>query len=413
MNLSDKEILELNELCCVVVEGTITDTQKARLETWLAESEDARKFYVRALGLSASLHHYAGEMHAEAPDARIVQTAPSFLQSWWLRSLAAAAVMTLIVWGSLKIKSASTTGKPDEYVARITGSNETKWEAGAASLRPGEHVRRGQRLDLASGYAEITFDSGAQVVLKGPASLDINSAWDAMLRRGSLKASVPPEAIGFRVSNPSVEIVDLGTEFTMIADGNGATDVLVLKGEVEAAPRGPSEQESILLRKDESRRFANSGVSDAPQDGLNLARLIENVLLERYTPKTRYVHWSFDEISGNTLKADAFGAPLKEFDAYVEGSTDLAHVAGRWDHGLKFDGQRYVKAAFPGISGMSPRTVAFWVKVPSDAQLSEAYAMVAWGTYVGKMGSHPVHISWNRNPEEGPVGALRTDFNGG
>ena len=48
-----------------------------------------------------------------------------------------------------------------------------------------------------------------------------------------LKASVPSEAVGFRISTPAVEVVDLGTEFTMLAEPAGtAAEVRVLKGEV-------------------------------------------------------------------------------------------------------------------------------------------------------------------------------------
>ena len=57
--------------------------------------------------------------------------------------------------------------------------------------------------------------------------------------------------------------------------------------------------------------------------------------------------------------------------------------------------------------------MAFWVKVPEDVQLSSAYAMVAWGANSEKLGSHPVHIGWNRNPTEGTIGVLRTDYGGG
>src|SRR6185369_7470491 len=103
-------------------------------------------------------------------------------------------------------------------------------------VHSGDRLLRNQRLEIAKGLAEITFDSGAQVVLEGPATFDLKSAWEATLNRGTLKASVPPQAIGFRISNPSVEIVDLGTEFTMSADASGVAEVLVLKGQVEAQP---------------------------------------------------------------------------------------------------------------------------------------------------------------------------------
>jgi hypothetical protein len=60
-----------------------------------------------------------------------------------------------------------------------------------------------------------------------------------------------------------------------------------------------------------------------------------------------------------------------------------------------------------------PHTVSFWVRVPADANLGNAYAMVGWGVNNPKLGSHPFHIAWNRNPGEGIVGALRTDYGGG
>jgi hypothetical protein len=86
---------------------------------------------------------------------------------------------------------------------------------------------------------------------------------------------------------------------------------------------------------------------------------------------------------------------------------------GRWQNALRFNGHLFAKAPFPGISGSASHTVVFWVKVPEDAGLASAYAMVAWGANSKKLGSHPVHIGWNRNPTEGTVGVLRTDYGGG
>ena len=39
--------------------------------------------------------------------------------------------------------------------------------------------------------------------------------------------------------------------------------------------------------------------------------------------------------------------------------------------------------------------------------------MVTWGLQSKKLGSRHVGINWNKNPAEGPLGALRTDFRGG
>ena len=94
-----------------------------------------------------------------------------------------------------------------------------------------------------------TITGGAQVVLEGPASLDLHSAWSALFHHGALKAKVPPEAIGFRIENPAVQIVDLGTEFSMLAEKNGAAEVFVIEGSVEASGRDALNQPSKTMEE--------------------------------------------------------------------------------------------------------------------------------------------------------------------
>ena len=419
MSMTDPEILELNTLCNAVADGTITRQQITRLEQWLADSEDVRRFYVQALGLCASLHTYASEMQSEPADAlpssKIIRP---FVWAWMI-PLAAVAVTMMVIALRFMLDARHPAGqaKADESVARLTGSKECKWAEGFAALPPGGHLKSGERVELARGFAEITFDSGAQVVLEGPAALEVNSAWNATLLSGKLRANVPPEATGFRVSNPAVEVVDLGTEFAMVAD-DARTDVIVLKGKVEADPGASPDQPTIVLREKEGRRFASSGGADLPVSQQLFETLNRRVPLNHFSQATAYAHWSFDEPSGAVLKADTFGASLDGSRARLEGETDTdfsaAHVAGRWgSHALRLDGNVFAKAALPGISGNSPRTVLFWVKIPTDAQLSDAYAMVAWAAGDKKLGPHPVHISWNRNPNEGTLGVLRTDYSRG
>jgi len=275
MNLTDSEILELNELCNALVDERVTDAQRARLSRWLFTSEPARQFYTRAMGLSASLCHYSGEMQTEEPDSPAHAATGGHRWRWaiGLMSVAASiALVSTVLWLG-RTRPAKTNPAPavaaavpaaddEEYVAWLTGSKECQWAGNTSPFQPSGRLRKGQQVDLVSGFAEITFDSGAKVLLQGPALLDVTSSWSATLKHGSLKASPPPEAIGFSISNPTVEVVDLGTEFTMIADkGGAAAEVLVLKGEVEAAPKTPADQQPIVLREKESRRFATSGVT--------------------------------------------------------------------------------------------------------------------------------------------------------
>jgi hypothetical protein len=130
------------------------------------------------------------------------------------------------------------------------------------------------------------------------------------------------------------------------------------------------------------------------------------------------VHWSFDETTGDLFKADASGISVSSSNAQIKNvaeETTIAsvHSRGHRQGALRFDGHLYAKAQFPGIAEYAPHTVVFWVKVPKDASLGNAYAMVAWGVNSKTLGSHPIHIGWNRNPTEGTVGVLRTDYGGG
>lgn len=409
MSLPDHELLELNALCNALIDGAITGADRTRLEEMLAASEDARRFYVRAMTLSASLFDHAGEMQADAPDVpapRIVQV-PG--RKWAAGALATAACVALALWlGDLlkrdtapEIASAEQDG--DDSVARLSGAKDCQWIG--AVFTPGAEFPRGQRIELQSGFAEITFDSGAQLTLEGPASLELDSAWEAVLHRGTLKANVPTEAIGFRVTNRSVEVVDLGTEFSMVADESGATEVFVLKGAVEAAPRNAAGQvgQRVVLRETQARRFAAAGGSDVGDRDAKLAKLKRRIPLDRFTRPANYVHWSFDEESG-PAHARSIGLAQDGFTAQFEPAS-AARTAGRWGRALQLDGTTFAKAPFPGIGQRTARTVAFWINVPSDAPLPAAGAMLAWP--LGSAG-RSVEIGWNRSPLDGPLGALRT-----
>jgi ferric-dicitrate binding protein FerR (iron transport regulator) len=415
MNLPDRELLELNELCQALIDGAISDADRARLEKWLASSEEARRFYVRTMALSASLFEYAGEMQSEAPEPRPVlgNERPARGLWWTVGSLAAAAMLMLGVWfGRHAMRNSadalafhdlsdrSEMSDLDDVVAHLSASLEGKWKG--AALAAGEELHRGQQLQLASGLVEIAFDSGAVVTLEGPAALQLTSAWEAVLHRGTLKAQVPKEAIGFRVSNPAVEVVDLGTEFSMVTDDRGATEVFVLKGSVET--RAGEESQPLVLREREARRFAKgkrtSEVADRDLKWRKLARL---VALERTPRPLHFLHCSFDvDAAGNPLS----GQPWSR-DPRGSGPTDEPVVPGRFGQAFQMSATSHGALELNDeLRGAPVQTVAFWLKVPLDAGLSESRPIVSWSR--AEPIAARVAMGWNGLPGQGPLGALRT-----
>ncbi|MBI2950000.1 MAG: FecR domain-containing protein [Verrucomicrobia bacterium] len=415
MNLSDKIRVELNELCSGLVDGTLTEPQRRRLEQLLAASPEARRVYVRALSLSASLFDYASEMQTEAPER---SQRPNYLVAvrpwrWAIGALGAAAAIALAFWlGGLAKSGSGGEIQPQEIVAHLSGAKNCQWTG--AAFPPGAQLQSGQRIELAAGFAEISFDSGALLVLEGPASLVVNSAWEAVLRRGVLKASVPQEAIGFRVSNAEVDVVDLGTEFSMVAEENGATEVFVLRGAVEAHPRSAVNspaRSSLVLREKQARRFERNQVAEVRNREQKLQRFVRKISLDRVVQPSAFVHWPFNEASGDRAAADSAGtiADNNRFDARLASSSSSeltsAHVDGRWDRALNCDGQLAATALVPPFAQRTPRTVAFWIKVPPDASVAESEPILAWAPASG--GDH-LEFAWNRAPNQGAFGALRT-----
>ena len=411
MNLSDNEILEVYEMCSALADERLAPAQQNRLGEFLKSSDEARAIYFHSISLSASLADYAAEMQTDAPAPNVRRV---FFPTWAGGALAAAACAALGVFILNKPATPSQIPRDEiadaemqsgALVARITGARDCAW-AGALKIAPGDVVRRGQQLDLAGGRAEITFDCGAQIVLEGPALLDVVSAWETTLVRGGLKATVPLQAIGFRVHHKSVEVVDLGTEFSMVADAGGDAEVRVLKGAVEVSPLIDEENASIVLKESETRRFGKNRKDARGDFESRHARLAQATKLDRWNQRVNFAHWSFDEAKNGIFQGESSG-----LDGVFDTSPAKMELTdGRWNKALHFDGHNAISASAPGISHPAARAVAFWIRVPEDAQLSDSHAMVAWPVHSKKFGNRALEIGWNRNPNQGPLGALRTEL---
>lgn len=122
--------------------------------------------------------------------------------------------------------------------ATLTGMVDCTWWSGMETPTFGEHLEPGRLLRLNSGFAQLTFEDGAKVVLQGPASLVVRSSNEATMGIGKLTALVPVRARGFTVDTPTAEVVDLGTEFGLQVGRSGQTEVHVFKGEVVSRALG-------------------------------------------------------------------------------------------------------------------------------------------------------------------------------
>src|SRR5262249_10110526 len=139
-----------------------------------------------------------------------------------------------------------------------------------------------------------------------------------------------------------------------------------------ASPSNGAEERKIVLRENQARHFALSGVSKVPDSVEKFARFSQPLALDHFSPVTEYVHWSFDDKDGESFRADGFGRRLSGFDALLVSSaaepTRDIHAQGRHEGCLRLDGSFFTRAALPRLSGDVSHTLGFWVKVPEDAQ---------------------------------------------
>jgi len=151
---------------------------------------------------------------------------------------AASSCVTYAVTGGRATKASIVAQAPavdiTNDVARITATRNCMWSETAKNLGFGSRLTSGERLDLANGLVEITFKDGAVVVLEGPATFDVDSPGRAQLHEGRLTAVVPERAHGFQVATARMNVVDLGTEFGLMAEAEGTAEIHVFNGLVKA-----------------------------------------------------------------------------------------------------------------------------------------------------------------------------------
>jgi hypothetical protein len=158
----------------------------------------------------------------------------------------AAAIVTIfaasVLWMATKIQRhdvqrlASATPRlapvQQSSPAIVGRLSDCVWATGAKPFRVGEEIAAGTMIDIKSGLAQLVFESGAELVIKGPCALRIDNAMLCRLFAGSVSAEVPHRAAGFTIRGPAAEVIDLGTRFGFSVGDAGNSEVHVFQGEV-------------------------------------------------------------------------------------------------------------------------------------------------------------------------------------
>jgi hypothetical protein len=142
------------------------------------------------------------------------------------------------------------------------------WRNPNSSYAVASHVATGQLLTLERGQIELTYPSGARLQLTGPFEFLALPA-GGKLRRGELVARVPRLGHGFTIETPQGKVVDLGTEFGVVVDDFGVSQVSVFEGKVETLPTEAigSKYQKIELTSGRAIQWTDDGIVSIPPRG--------------------------------------------------------------------------------------------------------------------------------------------------
>lgn len=263
------------ELSTRIRENIATAEDLAELQSLVLQDEAARRQYVQLMHLHASL------LWCNTVNAPAAPVAPHALQaapvgrwrgalSYWNQPLVFSIVFAtsalfagLTLLGVLQYGAeqtphqtvaASYSTAPTAYVA---SARDCVWNDEASVIVAGDQLAAGRRLDLASGRVTLRLPKGVEVVLEGPAFWEFRGETACFLGGGQLTARVPERARGFVVETPAGRVIDLGTEFGVRVEEQGATEVHVFSGQVNFVPISSSPQTAVsqILNSAEAMRF--------------------------------------------------------------------------------------------------------------------------------------------------------------
>ena len=273
---------ELAALLNTLADGTLTEADELRLREILEGSQAARQAFREFSTLHAGLYwDYATLLAPGLPppgdsrsgettsgETRPGETTPdnagpghSIRRTAAMLAAAAMAVATAVAVWLFLIPPARPL--VDRGLATVTQSRFLLPSDPKRPLAIGQSLEAG-RVALLGGAIELTLSNGVVITLEGPGEIDLQGELQAFLHRGNATVRMPKGMHGFRLATPSTDVLDLGTEFAVMAGGGLVTDVQVYDGEVIATGKS-----AAGVGRFPNRLVAGDAVRFSPESGGN------------------------------------------------------------------------------------------------------------------------------------------------
>lgn len=211
--------------------GTLDPLERDGLMALIERSPAAQRVYLGYFEVSAILEAEAATHaeHGKLPE--IVPFDPPS-RRFHRALLAAAAVVVLAAVVAALIQVV----RPEVRELALTAAADTRWSVQGEAKDVGANkatVREGSTVRVDSGTVELRLDSGAAMVLQGPAQVSFPKLTQPVVRSGWLWIDTGTSGEKFEIATPDLRIHNLGTRFGLRAPAEGPAEVHLIKGKLE------------------------------------------------------------------------------------------------------------------------------------------------------------------------------------
>ena len=254
--------------------------------------------------LGFAWHGTVGFFSQEVPFSLLIASVVTALGLWGSSLVYVSKPQPMAKSSRPSISALADSTPHHGYVGQVTGIVDVKWEEGSTTKNLESHISLGDRFALASGLLEITYDTGAKVILQGPVTYQVDSRDGGYLSIGKLTARLEkkqsaisgqqsepaasmanhkseiinqkslasspqplapnsnpqtliPNPSLFTIKTPTALVTDLGTEFGVEVDAQGTTTSCVYRGSIQLqsiSSAGRPEGVAKILYRNESAR---------------------------------------------------------------------------------------------------------------------------------------------------------------
>ena len=259
--MDQKELRQLFDLITVSVEGTITPEEFSALQKFLNEDEEAVQFYTDYMAIlscmrsldqiekendlsdsdfNLSLWEELAEYEAQAESVEIekpieqeeedkqvhakakVESPKRTVNKFSLFTavFSTAALLTILIYARFFHDPFKNVD-----VATIVDQINVKWSESNTNLQTGSRLWTDEKaLKLEKGIVKVHHDEGVDILIEGPTVFEMERS-GIYVEYGQLYNHVSKSALGFIVETPTSQFIDHGTEFGVLADTDGSSEI--------------------------------------------------------------------------------------------------------------------------------------------------------------------------------------------